>query len=167
MPKKKVISMLEFLRTGKLAGLTPGCTTDDVIRVLGKPDYEAHSPDDENTRWFRYDSLEVWFDGQTRVVNRLTLQRFRSFWSPKNSHSFNQGIPQITRAKIDAWIIRETMDIETIKRFLKTANIEYQQNLLKNFIDQIELSSGVCLLFENPEDIRPGLSYMYIQERES
>ena len=165
MPKK-VISILEFLRTGKLAGLAPGCTTDDVIRVLGKPDYEAQSPDDEDSRWFRYDSLEIWFHGQTRVVNRLTLQRFRSFWNPKNSHSFRQGIPQITRAKVDAWVIRETMDIETIKRFLKTANIAYRQNLWGNFVDQIELSSGVCLLFAIPEDISSGLSYMYVQDEE-
>jgi hypothetical protein len=158
---KKVISLLEFLRTGKLAGLTCGCTTDDVIRVLGKPNYgyEDRFPN------FRYDSLELWFNTQTQVVYRITLQRFRNFGKPKSTHSFRQGIPQITRAKVDAWVIREDMDIETTKRFLKTANIKYVQNHWHSNVEELELQSGVCLLFD-PDANRSRLCCIYIRDTE-
>jgi hypothetical protein len=155
MPRRQVISMLEFLRTGKLAGITCGCTAEDVVSTLGKPDYQTDS-------WFRYDSLEVWFFAETRVVYRLTLQRFRNFWKPKHAHSFEQSIPQITRAKVDPWVLRERLGLETIKRFLKTANLEYQQSQWKIGTDQLKLASGVCLLFE-PVDSPWGTGLCFLQ----
>ena len=167
MSRRQVISMLEFLRTGKLAGLAPGCTTDDVIRVLGKPDYEYEDFGVKNVSNFRYESLEIWFHTQTRVVYRITLQRFRSFWMPKSSHSFRQGIPQITRAKIDAWIIRQGLDLETMKRFLKTANLKYVQRRWESGVDQLDLESGVRLLFDPPDaTYRPGLGFIYVKDSE-
>ena len=134
--------MLEFLRTGKLAGITCGCTAEDVLSVFGAPDWKTDS-------WFRYDSFEVWFDADTRIVYRLTLQRFRGYFGrQKHSHSFQQAIPQITRAKVDPWVIREGLGLEATKRFLKTAHFKYQQSRWKIGTDQLELESGVCLLFE-------------------
>jgi hypothetical protein len=156
MARRQVISMLEFLCTGKLAGITCGCTAEDVVSILGKPDCQTDS-------WFRYNSLEVWFYAETRIVYRLTFQRFRNFWKPKHAHSFEQSIPQITRAKVDPWVLREGLELETAKRFLKTANLEFQQSQLPMGSDQLELKSGVCLLFE-PDDY--GLCFLQIAPKE-
>jgi hypothetical protein len=156
MARRQVISILEFLRTGKLAGITCGCSTKDVLSVFGKPDYQTDS-------WFRYSSLEVWFYAETRIVYRLTFQRFRHFREPKHSHSFHQAIPQITRAKVNPWVLREGLGIETAKRLLKTANLEYQQSQWPMGSDQLELKSGVCLLFE-PDDY--GLCFLQIAPKE-
>jgi hypothetical protein len=164
--RRQVISMLEFLRTGKLAGITCGCTAEDIVAVLGPPDYEAQSPFIENSSWFRYDSLEVWFHAKTRIVNRLTLQRFRHFRDPKHSHSFQQSIPQITRAKIDPWVLRESLELETAKRFLKTANLEYKQSQWEIGVDQLDLQSGVYLLFDPAQSDDAGLSYLGISDNE-
>jgi hypothetical protein len=156
MAHRQVISMLEFLRTGKLAGITCGCTAENIVSILGKPDYQTDS-------WFRFNSLEVWFYAETRIVYRLTFQRFRRFREPKHSHSFQQAIPQITRAKVNPWVLREGLEIETTKRLLKTANLEYQQIQLPMGSDQLELKSGVCLLFE-PGDY--GLCFLQIAPKE-
>jgi hypothetical protein len=166
MSRRRVISMLEFLRTGKLAGITCGCTAEDVVSVFGEPDYEAHSDSIQNCSWFRYDSLEVWFHAKTRIVNRLTLQRFRHFRQPKRSHSFQQSIPQITRAKIDPWVLRESLELETAKRFLKTAHLDYKQSQSSIGIDQLNLQSGVYLLFDPAQSDDAGLSYLGITNNE-
>jgi hypothetical protein len=155
MSRRRVISILEFLRTGKLAGITCGCTTGDVIASLGQPDFKYVTN-------FRYDSLEVWFHADTRIVYRLTFQRFRHFREPKHSHSFQQAIPQVTRAKIDPWMLREGLELETAKRFLKTAHLEYQQSQLPTGSDQLELESGVCLFFE-PVDYAWGAGLCFLQ----
>jgi hypothetical protein len=164
MPKKKVISMLEFLRTGVLGGIACGCTITEVLQRFGKSDYEVTYQGGDISS-FRYDSLEIWFNTQTRVVYRITLQRFRNFWKPKSTHSFRQGIPQITRAKVDAWVLRESMDIETVMRFLKTANIKYVQNHWHSDVEELELQSGVCLLFD-PNANRSRLCCIYLRDTE-
>ena len=169
MPKK-VISILEFLRTGKLAGLAPGCTTDDVIRVLGKPDYEYESIGVKNVSNYGYDSLEIWFHTQTRVVNRFSFKRLRTYLQRdsrrKHKHSFEQSIPRISRNQFDPWVIREHLELETLKRFLKTANLQYVQSQWKIGVDQLDLQSGVCLLFDPPDFDMPGLGYISIQNDE-
>jgi hypothetical protein len=163
MAQKKVISMLEFLRTGKLAGVGCGCTTDDVIRVLGKPEINY-----ENLEYpsFCYDDLEIWFNSLTRVVYRMTFRRFRSSWKPKHSHSFEQALPQITRAKVNAWVIRDSIDLETVKRFLKTANIMFIQNHWYSNVKELELPSGVCMLFDPPKANHSRLGAIYIRDVE-
>jgi hypothetical protein len=163
MARRQVISMLEFLRTGRLAGIICGCSAENVVSILGPPDYEAES---QTANWFRYDSLEVWFFAETRVVYRLTLQRFRNFWKPKHAHSFEQSIPQITRAKVDPWVLRQGLELETAKRFLKTANLEYQQSQWKIGVDQVELQSGVRLLFDPVDSKYAGLSFLEIAPEE-
>jgi hypothetical protein len=161
MPKKKIISMLEFLRTGKSAGITCGCTAEEVVSRLGPPDYES---DYDYIKKLRYNSLEVWFHADTRIVYRLTFQRFRHFRKPKHSHSFQQAIPLVTRAKVDPWVLREGLGLETAKRLLKTANLEYQQSQLPFGADQLKLESGVCLLFEPADE--PWLCFLEIAPKE-
>ena len=177
---KKVISMLEFLRTGVLGGIACGCTTDDVIRVMGKPDYEAISHYIKEISWFRYDSLEVWFHTEQKIVYRMTLQRFEHrFWNKarrrenilkKRTHLFKQSKPKIPRTRIDSWVIREGMEVFTFSRFLKMAKIEFRHSQwwrMKNcIIDQIDLDSSVRLFFEPSTEDKPGLSYIEVRNDE-
>ncbi len=174
MPKKKIISMLEFLRTGVLGGIACGCTTTEVLRQLGKPDYKAISPVDKNWAWFRYDSLEIWFHEETQIVSRMTLQRFwathrkngiyQSKGLRKRTHFFEQSVPGITGATVDPWVLREGLDVYTLMRFLKTANINFRHSQ-KTWArtDQLNLDSEVNILFESANEVNPGLCFIEIE----
>jgi hypothetical protein len=183
MPKKKVISMLEFLRTGVLGGIACGCTITEVLQRFGKPDYKAVSPYVKHCSWFRYGSLEIWFHEETQIVNRMTLQRFQQRHrsnglyrnkshtiyrntSPKRrKHRFEKAIPNISRKTIDPWILREGLDVYTLMRFLKTANLEFRHSLNRwTKVDQLDLDSGIYLFCDSPQEDYPGLSYIEIRD---
>jgi hypothetical protein len=164
MPKK-VISMLEFLRTGILGGIKCGCTTNDVIGILGKPDYETFSSDFPDISWFHYDSLEVWFHTDLRIVYRFTLQRFHRYKNKRNyfATDFHLGTPKISGAKVDPWVIRQNLDLGTMQRFLKSAKIEFRHSQWRAFkppVDQLDLDSGVVMLFDPATEDDPGLGYI-------
>ena len=163
---RRVLSILEFLRTGKLGGITCGCTTTDVIAALGQPNYEDASDHIKNSSVMGFADLEVWFHAQTQIVNRLSIKGFRNLTKPKSQHTFAQAIPHITRAKVDPWVLRHGLGIDTMKRFLKTANLEYQQSRQNHILDRLDLESGVCLLFDPIGSDDAGLGYLGISNTE-
>jgi hypothetical protein len=178
MPKKKVISMLEFLRTGMFGGIACGCTMNDVLRQFGKPDY-IYQPDEILS--FTYGSLEIWFHTEQKIVHRITLKRFHLYCWEKNltrentlkrhTHFFKQSKPKIPRKKFNSWVLRGGMDVFTFSRFLKTAKIEFRHSQWwrnkKSAPDQLNLDSGVRLFFDPPGDSHtPGLGFIEMRDDE-
>ncbi len=163
MAKRQVISMLEFLRTGVLGGITCGATTKDVLRAFGEPWYKAQSSFIRNSSWFRYDSLELWFHEETQIISRMTLHNFKPSQKRHCRRLFNSSrlrIPSIPRADINPWILYEGLDIRTLMLFLKTARLDYAHSQWRIGIDQLNLESGVVILCDPAYSHKPGLGYI-------
>jgi hypothetical protein len=162
--QRRIISMLEFLRTGNLGGIHCGSTTEDVLREFGQPWYKAKSLFVKNVSWFRYDSLELWFHEEQQIISRMTLQRFKPWRKRgfrKKTHFFDQSVPSIPRAIVDPWVIREGLEVNTLMRFLKSADFEYAHSQWRFMhVDQINLTSGVVLLCDPLDSDDPGLGYI-------
>lgn len=173
MPKKKLISMLEFLRTGVLGGIACGCTITEVLQRFGKPDF-TYQPSEISS--FRYGSLEVWFHTEQKIVYRITLHHFWNEYTrsanalKKRTHVFKQSKPKIPRKTIDSWVLRGGMDVFTFSRFLKTAKIEFGHSQWwgnKNSApDQLDLESGVRIFFDPPDSHARGLAFIEMRDDE-
>jgi hypothetical protein len=153
MPKKKVISMLEFLRTGTVLGVSVDSNIADVFKVFGKPDYiwQSLTP---NVSCTGFGDLEFWFFNDSKQLNQI---KFR-IWDNNNKPI------KICRAKLNPWVICFGLRLEVAKRFLKSAKLEFEQTKPSNYINQISLASGVTLLFDDPKHIySEGLGWLGIQ----
>jgi hypothetical protein len=171
MPKKKVISMLEFLRTGSFGGISCGMTLDDFHREFGKADFVWFPPEFDQIGYTGVDSLEIVFHKATNIICRIKL-RWLSFKSKKKYGSFlkithpSHRVPRIARAKIDPWVIRENLEVHTFLRFLKSAKLNFFHSQWRfGQVDQIELESGVILLFDPPDEDSPGLGHLEISDK--
>jgi hypothetical protein len=149
MSKKKVISILEFLRTGTIFGIAVNASVDDVFGILGRPDYVWASPDVPTATVMGYGDLEFWFHTESKVLNRMKFK----LWPNK--------LFSMRGTKIDPWVIHTRLDIETAKRFLKTARLEYEQSVTTIGIMQLDLPSGVTMLFD-PLDSSAAMSLAYL-----
>jgi hypothetical protein len=154
MPKK-IISMLEFLRTGTVLGVTVESSVADVFRVFGKPDYTWQSLD-PNISSMGYGDLEFWFWNDSQQLDQIKI----------NLNSLHPI--SVRRAKLDPWIICFGLPLEIAKRYLKSAKLEFELSKPSKYIDQIQLASGVTLLFDDPKHIfSEGLGWIGIRKRES
>jgi hypothetical protein len=177
MPKKKVISILEFLRTGIVGNIACGCKTNDVIQQFGRPDYIYHSGAPSS---LTYGSLEIWFHPKENIVYRITFKNFKlHYWektsykakAPKRrTHEFRQSKLIVPRVKFDPWVVRDGMDVFTLMRFLKMAKIEYWHSQWwgnKNSApDQLNLDSGVQIFFDPPNSHSPGVGFIEMKDED-
>ncbi len=173
MPKKKVISILEFFRTGVLGDIACGCTTSEVFQQFGKPDYIYHSGAPSS---LTYGSLEIWFHPEQEIVYRITFKSFKlHFWKKvsrksktlkRRTHEYRQSKPIIPRVKFDPWVVRGGIDVFTLSRCLKMANVECWHSQWwgnKNSApDQLNLASGVRIFFDPPDSPTPGIGFIEI-----
>jgi hypothetical protein len=152
MPKKKVISILEFLRTGSISGISVDSSIADAYLAFGKPDYAWQSFDpDVLTTIVGFSDLEIWFENKSQRVRQIKFK----LWEKAKPIT-------VRRAKLDPWVIFCGLQLETAKRFFKSANLDFVQTKSVADIDQIRFQSGVTLLFDPDNSDQAGLGWIGI-----
>jgi hypothetical protein len=169
MPKKKVISMLEFLRTGSFGGISCGMDVAHFVEKFGSPDWVWYSPELPNLGFMGIvESLEIGFLKDLNIIGMIKIN-FLSGKGHKRYSRFSKKIhpthrvPYISRVKFNPWIIRDHLDCQTFQRFLMSAQLNYTHTKIYSLgLDQIEFESGVTLLFDSKDSDSPGLGHISI-----
>ncbi|MDX1932457.1 MAG: hypothetical protein SFU56_07615 [Capsulimonadales bacterium] len=110
------ISLLEFLRYGRTAGLHANLSKDDVEAILGSPNGTGgETRRRKNPSIYKYESLEIMFaEPERQNAHRLTINPYPDdFMFP----------PSWT---IDDWSLHPTDSVEDVQRFLEDNNLSYE-----------------------------------------
>ena len=75
MPKKKVISMLEFLRTGSFGGISCGVEVSEAKKFLGKPIY-VKEYENATQKWV-YEDVDFNVNLEIQKIYGIVIWGFR------------------------------------------------------------------------------------------
>jgi hypothetical protein len=116
MPKK-IISMLEFLRTGTFGGFKIGLSMDDFIMRFGKPLY--HKESDDYTGKLVYEDVDIYTCLKTHKIWGII------FWGFRNSD--NQGGFPLENKKfiVEPWKLRYELGLMETKNALDSENLKF------------------------------------------
>ncbi len=146
MPKKKVISMLEFLRTGMFGGLAVGADVNDLTRDFGKPIYIKEYKD-LTTKWV-YEDVDFYVNLELQKVYGIIIWGFRDKDDLGNRPRENK------KFLIDPWVLRWESGIAKTQKALESENINFQHlsSTPGEGYETFRLESGVEIVFsEEPE----------------
>ncbi len=150
MPKKKVISMLEFLRTGSFGGLTNGAKITELEQLFGEPIY---TKDDEgNTGKWVYEDVDFYVNLEFNVVYGIVIWGFRDKDElgsiPRENKNF----------RVDPWLLRWQLGLEKTCNALKSENLRFQQlpNVPDEGYETLKLESGTEIIFTCDFDLVDG-----------
>jgi hypothetical protein len=106
----KIVSLLDFAKTGQFGPITIGSTRTEVRTAFGDPtDYTARQPMELADVW-RYGDLEIHFTDE--LVSLLYSDGF----------DIPEGGPTL---KIDPWIIRRRLPLNDWERAAPSAGLEF------------------------------------------
>jgi hypothetical protein len=144
MPKKKVVSLLEFLEFGTFGGFELGSSVKDFVSQFGKP---LHAKESYETGHLIYEDVDIYTDLKTQQVWGVFI------WGFRNSDNLG-GFPlENKKFRIDPWLLRYELGLEKTKEALDSANLKYKQipAHLGNEFETLQLTSGteIVLAEEN------------------
>jgi hypothetical protein len=151
MPKKKVISMLEFLRTGMFGGLSVGADVADLRPHFGEPVYIKNYRD-LTAKW-AYEDMEFYVNLELQKVYGIIIAGFQDKDDlghyPRENKDF----------KIDPWILRWESGLLNTKNALDSVNLEFLQipNAPSEGYETFRLKSGTQIIFAEEPDWVDGI----------
>ncbi len=150
MPKKKVISMLEFLRTGSFGGLTDGMKVSDLEPLFGEPIYTKEG-DDHTGKWV-YDDVDFYVNLELNIVYGIVIWGFRDEDGQGNYPRENKNF------RIEPWQLRWQLGLVKTINALKTENLKFQQlpNTPIDSYETLKLESGAEIIFTDDFDLVDG-----------
>lgn len=146
MPKKKVISLLEFLQTGMFGGLSVGANVADLRPTFGKPVYVKENEDFRGK--YVYEDVKFFYNMESQKVYGIIIFGFRDKDELGNFPRENKEF------RIDSWILRWELGVEKTRIALESANLNFQYlpNTPGEGYETLLLESGVEITFsETPE----------------
>jgi hypothetical protein len=155
MPKKKVISMLEFLRTGMFGGLAVGADVADLRPTFGKPVYIKENEDFRGK--YVYEDVEFFYNMESQKVYGIIIFGFRDKDELGNFPRENK------KFRIDPWILRWQSGLLNTRNALNSENLTFQQlpSTPGEGYETFRLKSGVEIIFsEEPEWVDGKIVYL-------
>jgi hypothetical protein len=150
MPKKKVISMFEFLRTGSFGGLSNGASIAELKPNFGKPLYEKEN-EDLTGKWV-YEDVDIYTNLETQKVWGFVI------WGFRNQDEFG-GFPlENKKFRIDPWLLRWQLGLVNTINALKSENLNFLQlpNAPIKGYETLKLESGTEIIFSDDFDLVNG-----------
>jgi hypothetical protein len=119
MPKKKVISMLEFLKTGTFGGFEIGSSMDDFVLQFGKPLYSKEN--DDFTGKLVYEDVDIYTFLKSRKVWGIV------FWGFRKSDEQGSFPMENKKFRIDPWKLRYEYGLLKTKNALDSESLKFSQ----------------------------------------
>ncbi len=150
MPKKKVISLLEFLRTGSFGGLTNGARISELTTHFGKPIYTKEN-ENLSGKWV-YEDVDFYTNLEREVVYGIVIWGFRDQDELGNKPRENESF------RIDPWILRWQLGLDKTFTSLKSENLKFQQlpDTPCTSYESLKLESGTEIIFTDDFDFING-----------
>jgi hypothetical protein len=145
MAKKKVISLLEFLQTGKFGALQIGSTEAEMLEFLGQPTAWADTTPNEN-KFCHYADVQFFF-----FKAQLYLIHIDWFSGSNNAPLLNE--PHY----LEPWLIREHTSLEEIQNALHTESLFFQMESKHGSII-LKLESNTKIYFDEETKLLTAIS---------
>jgi hypothetical protein len=144
MPKKKVISMLEFLRTGMFGELSLGSTKNDMLQFLGEPSAWGNSIT-KDLGFCIYGDVEFhWWTN----TNKIRLIHFDHFSRINDTGEY----PRLHKSyELDPWVIRSEANMFDIQNALSKQQIPFSRVNKLSTWDALILESGCEINFDSED----------------
>lgn len=140
------VNFEDFLRTGNFGEIQFGMTSNEILNLLGEPDFVFTHEKSERPTGFEYGNIEFYF--VSHKDNRLCSIYLDEFNIPKGSQFL----------KIDAWKLHSGMSQTETEEFLIQAKIAFHPtNMPDSTMNGIITEGGVELgfIFEADEFSAP------------
>jgi hypothetical protein len=151
MPKKKVISMLEFLRSGNFGMLGLGASREDMLAYLGEPTDWANTTNNDFD-FCKYGDVEFHWNKDTKRIFLIHMDWFSGEDQIGNRPLLSE--PHI----LNSWLLHQGMDINAAELALEKEFIPFSKKNRMPGLDVFEFENNCEIYFDTGDEDFSGLS---------
>ncbi len=154
-----IISLKDFVTTGKFGPIQIGSTKDEVIKALGKPDFDNDYGIGSRGLMYAWYEFFYWEDS-LKIVGIQNDHLTISLENEKNKIEIHQDSIcfQNDRISIDIWFLKPGQDItySEVIDILRTENISFEEITDHYQNHLIKFDSGVTMDFDDLSGVSVG-----------